>query len=98
MFLVRQSLWIGVAGLLVGPLPICSAQQDLATEVKQILRKHCHECHGGKRKAAKLDVLDRDGLIDRKVLVPGKPKDSELLQRVLAKDDGIMPPPERPRL
>jgi serine/threonine protein kinase len=68
-----------------------------AAQVKQIFRAHCLECHGGKIQGA-IAILDRDLLLKKKAVVPGKPDDSPLLQLVTAEDETAMPPMERPRL
>jgi mono/diheme cytochrome c family protein len=63
--------------------------------VRDILRRHCFECHGARPGRAKknLDVLDHQQLLDsaRRVVVPGAPEDSRLIQRIA---DGSMPPEE----
>ncbi|MBM3274154.1 MAG: hypothetical protein FJZ00_03310, partial [Candidatus Sericytochromatia bacterium] len=73
-------------------------QSDLPAKAEAILKQHCHECHGGKKTAAKLNVLDRAVLLKQKAVVPGNVKDSELIVRITAKDDSIMPPAERGKL
>jgi hypothetical protein len=90
--------WIWIGSVLLTPAAASLGQESLPGPVQQVLKKHCYECHGGKRKLAKLDILDYKLMIQRKVLVPGKGKESELLVRLLAKDDSVMPPPERERL
>jgi uncharacterized membrane protein len=63
--------------------------------VRAILRRHCVECHGSKPGRAKknLHILDHQGLLDsaRRIVVPGAPEDSRLIQRIA---DGSMPPEE----
>src|SRR5262249_19647070 len=54
---------------------------------KPILVRRCLECHSGLAPKGKLDLTTRTGAL--KVVVPGKPNDSELWQRV---DAGEMPP------
>jgi mono/diheme cytochrome c family protein len=66
-----------------------------APRVRAILQRHCLECHGripGKEKK-NLNVLDRRRLLDsaRRIVVPGAPEDSRLIQRIA---DGSMPPEE----
>jgi mono/diheme cytochrome c family protein len=71
--------------------------------VRAILQRHCLECHGRHpgREKKNLNVLDHRRLLDgaRRIVVPGSPEDSRLLQRI---SDGSMPPEEeeirRPRL
>src|SRR5262249_22697919 len=70
----------------------------LAEKGYQFLKKFCFECHGKELKKKPLDVGKRDLLVTHKrkkepfhYLVPGKPDQSYLWQRV---DDGDMPPEE----
>jgi len=69
-------------------------------DVRPVLAEKCFACHGPDVKDAKgdlrLDRRDRAVLADGSgVIVPGKPGDSELIRRVLSKDDDErMPPPE----
>jgi hypothetical protein len=78
------------------------AEQDLFTsQVRPILSRHCFKCHGpddGARKA-KLRLDLREAAVGKarsgkRIIVPGKPDESELIRRILAADDdGVMPPP-----
>ncbi len=71
----------------------------LTLQARDVLAKHCFECHGknAQKPKGKLNVFDRAHLDDkeRKIVVPKKPKDSELWVRVEA---GDMPPAERPKM
>ena len=64
-------------------------------QAREILHRNCYACHGGNKEDVReeLDVLDHDLLIgsDRRIVVPGKPNDSRLIQRIA---DGSMPPEE----
>ncbi len=66
--------------------------EELAPQAHAILRHHCYECHGQDpaKIAKKLNVLDHASLVDsdRRIVVPGKPDDSRLIQRIA---DGSMP-------
>jgi len=66
-----------------------------APVVREILQRHCLECHGAKPKDVKknLRILDHKSLLDsaRRIVVPGAPGDSRLIQRIA---DGSMPPAE----
>ncbi len=66
----------------------------LGDQARSILQAHCAGCHGG-GKAAKGGfgfVLDRDQLVSRLLVVPGKAGQSELFLRI---QHGEMPPPAR---
>jgi cytochrome c553 len=70
-------------------------------DVRPILSDACFRCHGPDRNARQADLrLDRleGALADlggHAAIVPGKPKKSELVRRILTKDDDLrMPPPD----
>jgi mono/diheme cytochrome c family protein len=80
-----------------------AAEVDFNRDVLPILAANCFACHGPdaeKRKAdLRLDV--RTGAVGKGgVIVPGKPEQSELIDRLTAADaEGRMPPPKAgPRL
>lgn len=67
---------------------------DLAIKAREVLVKHCAECHGDiARPKAKLNVLDHEKLL-KSVVVAGEPEKSELISRISLKDDDDlrMPP------
>ncbi len=70
--------------------------EEIAAQAQHIFRQHCGECHGTIQPRAGLSVLDRTSLVERhKVVAPGKPAASELLQLV---ETGTMPPGTRTKL
>jgi hypothetical protein len=77
----------------LNPLAVAHADspaEEVASKARQVLRRHCGECHGAVNPRAGLSVLDRTSLVEQdRVVAPGKPGDSELLQLVEA---GTMPP------
>jgi serine/threonine protein kinase len=69
--------------------------EDEAGRVREILTRNCFECHGqhpGKIRK-NLNILDHQQLLnpERKIVVPGDPDNSRLIQRIA---DGSMPPEE----
>jgi hypothetical protein len=67
-----------------------AAEERLAERARAVLQTHCASCHGpDKPKGGFGYVLDRDRLIARDKIVPGKAAESELYQRV---EKGEMPP------
>ncbi len=65
-------------------------------DIRPILTDMCFPCHGPDSAARKGDYrLDRrDDAIGKKVIVPGKPDESEMIRRILSTDsDEMMPPP-----
>jgi serine/threonine-protein kinase len=83
---------------LIATLPAAAGDADLAARAKEVFRAHCAECHGGAKARAGVNVLNRDGLIKKEKVVPGKPDDSVLYQLITATDESAMPPTGRPRL
>ncbi|MBI3408591.1 MAG: PSD1 domain-containing protein [Planctomycetes bacterium] len=69
-------------------------------DIRPILSEHCFTCHGMDEKNRKAGLrLDersaalRGGKSDGPAIVPGKPDQSALIQRITAhEDDGVMPP------
>ncbi len=72
--------------------------------VQPLLQEHCASCHGPEKQEAdlRLDTLEalQRGGISGPVLVPGRARDSLLIQRLLVPegDDNHMPPDGRPSL
>lgn len=68
-----------------------AAENELATKAEAVLKNHCFRCHGkeGTAKGGLNFILDRDKLVARQKLVPGKPGDSKVYSRTL---NGEMPP------
>ncbi len=74
---------------------------EVAPQAREILHRHCYECHGGAKTERRFHVLDRNSLLDanRRNVVPGDTAHSRLIQRI---EDGTMPPEDdddwRPRV
>jgi hypothetical protein len=71
-----------------------AGEPSLAEKANDILTRHCHQCHGlgGSSKGGLSAILDRELLVSRSLIVPGRPADSELYRKVKA---GEMPPPNK---
>lgn len=72
---------------------------DYSRDVRPILADFCFRCHGPDAKHRQADVrLDRRADATqatpsgRTPIVPGKPSASEVVRRILAQDDDVMPP------
>jgi hypothetical protein len=83
----------------LAPMPAWAGAVDFNRDVRPILSGKCFQCHGPDDKARKaglrLDRRDTATAANRKgrrPIVPGKPDDSELLRRVTADEDEVMPP------
>ena len=72
--------------------------EALAARAKEIFRAHCFECHGGTKTNGGVKILDRELLVKKEKIVPGKPDDSYLVQLITAEDDNVMPPSGQPKL
>lgn len=87
--------------LLFAASGISGSGVDFNRDVRLVLSDNCFHCHGpdsASRKAGlRLDredgiTADREGI---RVVVPGKPDESELIRRITSADpDEVMPPPE----
>ena len=75
---------LSAALFMATPSTQAEAPKALAAQAKAILQSHCADCHGG-GKASKGGfgfVLDREQLVSRLLVVPGKGGQSELLARI----------------
>jgi TPR repeat protein len=82
----------GITGLLIVLALATPAHAGVAGDAEAVLERHCARCHGGGTKASKggFDYLFvRERLVANRMVVPGKPGESRLLERVI---DGEMPP------
>src|SRR5207247_2002398 len=86
-----------LGGTAVPPLRAAEPDPKLAQQGYDFLNKYCYACHGLEVKKAPLKVLDRNVLLGqneskkkpRTYVVPGKPEESYLWERVEADS---MPP------
>jgi hypothetical protein len=77
-----------------------SAPVDFSRDVLPVLSDYCFQCHGpdANTRKAKLRFDDKDSPFDRGVIVPGKPKESALIERITSTDpEVVMPPPSLKR-
>jgi hypothetical protein len=91
------------AFLLFAPPALLSAAEpavDFNRDVRPILSDRCFKCHGPATQKAKVRLDSLDHAVKKNVVVPGKPDESLLIERIAAaSDDDRMPPPEAgPRL
>ncbi len=75
---------------------------DFVRDVRPILVKHCHECHGPDEQESglRLDVRKSalEGGDSGAVILPGKSGESALIERITTDDDDLVMPPEGDRL
>jgi hypothetical protein len=86
-----------LAPALLHAAPPIPAKIEFNRDVRPILSDNCFYCHGPDAKHREADLrLDlRDAAVSAKAIVPGKIKESEIITRILTKDeDDLMPPPD----
>ena len=86
----------GLSWLLTGSLLAVDKPVDYPTQVKPLLKKHCFACHGTLKQNASLR-LDAGKLILRggdsgPAVIPGKPAESPLIQRIQETDADLKMP------
>jgi hypothetical protein len=84
------------------PAPPSAKPVDFTREVRPILAGKCFQCHGhddkARRAKLRLDVRDeatKELHKGKRPLVPGKPAESELFQRITSEDDTRRMPPSK---
>ena len=73
------------------------AEISFNRDIRPILSDKCFYCHGNdaSHRKAKLRLDRREDALERKAFVPGKPEESEIIQRLHATaPDEVMPPPD----
>src|SRR5687767_669822 len=65
-------------------------------DVRPILAENCFACHGADSAARKADLrLDQSEGAKKAAIVPGKPEESPLVERIFSSEDSeMMPPPK----
>ncbi|MFO0822857.1 MAG: protein kinase [Gemmataceae bacterium] len=79
------------------PTPPVVSYSDLAAQTKAIFLTHCYECHQLKEAKGGIAIMDHNLLLHtRAVVIPGKPKESEVYQLLVTDEDDplLMPPKE----
>ena len=93
----RRSMEWGCLGLLLVFPTLAAEPVSYNRDIRPILSDDCFHCHGPDQKTRKgkfrLDV--REDAVAKGAIVPGKPKESKLIERIFATNtDDLMPPPE----
>jgi WD40 repeat protein/mono/diheme cytochrome c family protein len=92
---MRSAIAAGFVGLfLVSTVGAAEPDHALAQKAQAVLKANCYRCHGqdGVFEGGMNFILDSAKLVSRKKIVPGKPEESRLFQRVLK---GTMPPADQ---
>ena len=59
------------------------AQENLAQQASAIFQQNCLNCHGPSGSHKEELLIDRNALVDTKVVIPGDPENSEFYKRLL---------------
>jgi hypothetical protein len=97
---VADCWMVAVAIAVLAHRPALAGDLSFNRDIRPILSEHCFACHGPDSASRKADLrLDRRAAaIEHGALVPSKPDESELVNRVFSSDhDEVMPPPETKR-
>ncbi len=93
-----RTLWILIAALATGFRAVEAAPG--ADRALRILETSCYDCHGkpGRPVRGKFDyILDRDALVARGQVIPGRPDDSPLYLRIVDTASPMPPAGRSPR-
>ncbi|TLD68755.1 DUF1549 domain-containing protein [Phragmitibacter flavus] len=85
---------------LAGPASAAPAPISYNRDIRPILSENCFYCHGqdGNQRKADLQLNTLKGQRADGNIIPGKPDESRLIQRILSDDaDELMPPPDSHR-
>ncbi len=94
--LIAAGLAVGCGTLSLGHLG-SHRQVSFSRDIRPILNQNCVPCHGGVRQKNGVSFIFREealgtGKSGRRTIVPGKPDESELMERITSKDpDARMP-------
>jgi hypothetical protein len=91
------ALWLVPA---VNAAPPAPARVDYNFQIRPLLADRCFTCHGPdeKKRKAKLRLDDPAVALARRAVVPGKPQESALIQRITSSEDDQRMPPRKSNL
>src|SRR5438034_8463888 len=98
---MNASLLSSMLACLLAAPPAPATKVEFNRDIRPILSDNCYTCHGPAKSTRKADLRfdseasakkDRGGY---RAIMPGKPEESHLWQRVLSTDPSkVMPPPK----
>src|SRR5437764_13531090 len=95
---MRKTLYVLAIVFLCAPSMRAGAQApEYNRDIRPILAENCFACHGPDSAArkAKLRLDLREEAVSAGVIVPGKPDQSEVVNRLFAEEPSkVMPPPK----
>ena len=75
-----------------------AAKVDFAHTIVPILKKHCVECHGGRRHEGEFSINTREEILKAGAVEPGKAAESHLIDLVTTDDKELRMPKDKPAL
>lgn len=105
-YLTKALSSAGESGGNIKRKPIADVQNAVVYTdmIQPILEARCYGCHGPNKQKGKLRLDDQDHILkggeDGKIIIAGKPGESDMIERLLLSkdDDDHMPPKEKPQL
>lgn len=94
---MRAFLFLPISLALVGTYVSAAEPLEYNRDIRPILSENCFTCHGPDKTARKAGLrLDlRDDAVKAEAIVPGKPQESLLVERICSTDaKEVMPPPK----
>lgn len=82
--------------LVTASIAVAQDEVSFNRDVRPILASKCFACHGpdDDHRQADLRLDQRDSAVDSEAIVPGRPDESQLVDRLFSEDeDVVMPPP-----
>jgi hypothetical protein len=68
----------------------------VAAQVKEIFIKKCRGCHSPEESGGGIRIINHDLLVNKhRVVIPGKPEESELFELIMYQKDPVMPPRDK---
>lgn len=87
-----------LVSILAPSVPGAESTKSSFSDVKEILRSRCAECHSAEASSTDFDVLSSESLSKSEVVKPGKPDESKLMEVLVSDDEEIRMPKELPAL
>ena len=100
--MVRLRSVFGIV-VVINAAALLAAEPDFTRDVRPVLEQHCFKCHGDKKQQGGLRFDVRDGALrmgesGEIAITPGKADASELIRRIISRDDDQRMPPQGDRL
>ena len=93
----NKTLWMGLTLAIFNSIAGGEEELRFNADIRPILSEYCFSCHGpdGAGRKADLRLDEAAGALESGAVVPGKAEESELIRRIVSRDeDLVMPPPD----